>query len=81
MSVKPLEPFSRNVTDWLAWKVSTRSLFGLSSLLDMLDNKVCAATYLAKNTMVYQFLNQSVVKGCVSSTFSKAKYINDGHSA
>ena len=81
MPVKLPEPFSGNVADWLAWKVGIRSLFGLSDLLDVLDNEVCAATYLARNTMVYHFLNQSVVKECVLSTFSKAKYINNGYAA
>ena len=57
MSVKPPEPFSGNVTDWPAWKVGTRSSFGLSGLLDVLDNEMCAATHPARNTMVYHFLN------------------------
>ena len=81
ISVKPLELFSRNVADWPAQKVDARSSFRLNGLLDVLDNKVCAATHPARNTIVCYFLNQSVVKECVSSTFSKAKYISDSHVA
>ena len=79
MPMKPPKQFSGNVTDWPAQKVGIRSSFGLSGLLDVLDNEMHAATHPARNTMVYHFLNQSVVKGCASSTFSKAKFINDGY--
>ena len=79
ISVKLSELFSGNVLDQLAQKVGVRSSFRLSGLLDVIDDEVYVVTDPAKNIMVCYFLNQSIIKGYVSSTFSKVKYTNNGH--
>ena len=69
-SVHPPKSFSGHIKDWTARKTSTRSIFGLMGLLEVIDDRQHAEINPAKNTTAYHLLTQAVVDGVASSIFS-----------
>ena len=80
-SIKSPKPFSRDIGDWTAWKIDTRSSLGLMGLAQALDGRDFTIRHQTKNTMVYHLPLQAVAKGTASRTFTRARFLYDGNTA